>query len=450
MTIDLSASELGTVTVESCRTAACGSFYDLSSIAAALSLYASGGWWDQAPTYYQPDPGPSAGAPPAPPAPAAAPPPPPEPEVIVTAPRPRPAPPPPVWTPVEAFLPPAPVFLPEPIPVPAPAPPAPAPSPVPSPKAPAPPASKPVRLRLPLWLIGLVPGYLSLLGKIDERATLRASERLGFPPRGGGRGIANPELPPDPFQYGRPGPRPISGPPLPDRRTGRDPDTLGNPAPVGDVLPAYDVGGLPEVVVTGRAPRVFPSPALWFSPDPIPGMGLDPFPLEDPRGEPAPEPSVSRRPDPVAQPIPWETPFDEPLPRAEPAPAPAPRARPPVVAPPTVLPIGPYGGEPLAPALMPSPELATPPVFSRPPADPCNCQESKPKKKRKKKPRSVCYRGTYTERATGLQKRRRERVDCKTGKPLHSSAPIPRSRKPKRSKSTNPPPPSWEIPIPQE
>jgi hypothetical protein len=41
-----------------------------------------------------------------------------------------------------------------------------------------------------------------------------------------------------------------------------------------------------------------------------------------------------------------------------------------------------------------------------------DCRCPKPKPKRKKQPRTVCYRGSYRERAKGLIKRRRERIPC--------------------------------------
>jgi len=45
--------------------------------------------------------------------------------------------------------------------------------------------------------------------------------------------------------------------------------------------------------------------------------------------------------------------------------------------------------------------------------DQCSCSEKKEKKKKnKRKDRSVCYRGTYVEKARGLLKTRRERVPC--------------------------------------
>lgn len=41
---------------------------------------------------------------------------------------------------------------------------------------------------------------------------------------------------------------------------------------------------------------------------------------------------------------------------------------------------------------------------------PCRCK--KPKKRGPRKPRSVCYKGSYVETSTGLRKRRREQIPC--------------------------------------
>jgi len=48
--------------------------------------------------------------------------------------------------------------------------------------------------------------------------------------------------------------------------------------------------------------------------------------------------------------------------------------------------------------------------------DPCNCPKKKPKKKRK--PRTECSRGTYTQTATGLIKHAKEFFDCASGRAL--------------------------------
>lgn len=53
------------------------------------------------------------------------------------------------------------------------------------------------------------------------------------------------------------------------------------------------------------------------------------------------------------------------------------------------------------------------PLGFRPPTDECSCSTKPKSKKRKKKRRSVCYRGTYTERRNGLTKRKKEKVPCR-------------------------------------
>lgn len=109
----------------------------------------------------------------------------------------------------------------------------------------------------------------------------------------------------------------------------------------------------------------------------------------------------------LPQPLPFAPPIADPLP----APAPAPRPRPRPAAPaPTPLPIGsalPIGGAQLQP--LPEPQ----PV---PKEDPCEEQRKKAKKKRS--PRTVCWKGTYLEKSSGLVKHRRVRVDCMTGREL--------------------------------
>jgi hypothetical protein len=41
----------------------------------------------------------------------------------------------------------------------------------------------------------------------------------------------------------------------------------------------------------------------------------------------------------------------------------------------------------------------------------CKCPEER-KEKKKRKDRTICYRGSYRERRKGLNKRRRERIPC--------------------------------------
>lgn len=53
-------------------------------------------------------------------------------------------------------------------------------------------------------------------------------------------------------------------------------------------------------------------------------------------------------------------------------------------------------------------------------ADSCNCTkvDEKPKKPKGKQPRSVCFKGTYTERRNGLTKNPKTWVNCDTGEPI--------------------------------
>jgi len=50
------------------------------------------------------------------------------------------------------------------------------------------------------------------------------------------------------------------------------------------------------------------------------------------------------------------------------------------------------------------------PGYQRPTrTDECSCEK---KKSKPRKPRTVCYSGSYRETAKGLSKRRREQVPC--------------------------------------
>lgn len=60
-----------------------------------------------------------------------------------------------------------------------------------------------------------------------------------------------------------------------------------------------------------------------------------------------------------------------------------------------------------APAVSLWPQTETAPATK---CKPCRCK--KPKKRGPRKARSVCYKGSYVETATGLRKRKRERIPC--------------------------------------
>ena len=156
----------------------------------------------------------------------------------------------------------------------------------------------------------------------------------------------------------------------------------------------------------------------------------------------APLPGTQPRPQtrPAIQPFPT-SPKVQPQPRPGRAPTAAPLGRtypnPAFLAFPFFAPKSQPAGLPTIPSFTPSPLIAIgpsnrPPRFDRPgltakypqglplPAlqpqpyssgDPCQC--SKPARTRKKrKPRTVCYRGEYVERANGLTKYRKRKVPC--------------------------------------
>jgi hypothetical protein len=66
------------------------------------------------------------------------------------------------------------------------------------------------------------------------------------------------------------------------------------------------------------------------------------------------------------------------------------------------------------PGLSPRPAALTQTQALRVPSDPtrCNCSTTKPKRK-PKKPRDVCYRGTFVETRSGLAKVRKEKIPCR-------------------------------------
>jgi hypothetical protein len=214
------------------------------------------------------------------------------------------------------------------------------------------------------------------------------------------------------------------------------------PSPLGD----SDLGYKAPKTKTGRKgpprrpklrtrttdPELPPPPFGQTVPDRLPrpdapSPGMQPRPQIRPVTLPAPrDPRVQPQPRPV------RAPTAAPLGRTYPNPAflafpffsPSSSSRP--------------AGLPAMPSFTPSPLTAIgfanrPPVFDRPgltaikapglplPAlqpqpyssgDPCQC--SKPARTRKKrKPRTVCYRGEYVERANGLSKYRKRKVPCR-------------------------------------
>jgi len=180
--------------------------------------------------------------------------------------------------------------------------------------------------------------------------------------------------------------------------------------------PAADPGGsrgapdlgLPEVTITGRAPHNSRPSVPLLLPVGV-GTGVSTQPLLT--GFTAPEvlnaPSPSPRPKVLPQPLP-RVQLDPSVPGLD---LPQPKTtRPSPLPTPTPVP------------------LSTAPNLSGCP--PCDCKKTRTKNK-PRKPRDVCWKGTYLETARGLSKTRRVRVDCSTGRELADSPAA--SPPPKRS-----------------
>lgn len=373
------------------------------------------------------DPGPGAAAdpepepPPAPPPPVAETPQEPTPEVVVSAPAPpsQPAPPPPASVPKPSV---APMIGEMPFVTITAARPAPKPTrrrapvrrskPAPKPSRRTRPTTRPSpgRVRIPVpsliaalsrlaGVLALTPAYLAALAKLSDFGTQSWYERI----------------------YGVPfdarDQRREDG----QTNAGESPSRSERTAPRDRIDPLTD---MPTVTIPGTRPRPVVSAPPVLRPVPKPSVDLSPFPVESPTdvpvevprrvNEPAPQPRPRPQPSPdiVPSPAADPVPFAEPAPAPAPAPAPSPRPRPSVQ--PTPSPLNPFAEDPMkAPQPQPQPQ----PDAAK---DPCDCKgkKKKPKDKQKKrKQREVCYRGSYTETSRGLIKRRREQVDCRTGKP---------------------------------
>lgn len=155
-----------------------------------------------------------------------------------------------------------------------------------------------------------------------------------------------------------------------------------------------------------RIPSAVPSPALL----PLPGIGPNAVPAPGPVATPAPGGLTRVRPFPLQSPGPVSTPRPQPrqdprrkpLARPLPAPLPAPLPSP-------LSPLSPIGS-PVSPILTGLQPQAVPSPGAE--ANPCKCpKQSKPKRK-KRQPRTKCFRGTYQELRSGLIKHRKEEIPC--------------------------------------
>lgn len=228
--------------------------------------------------------------------------------------------------------------------------------------------------------------------------------------------------------------------PIGDPDARRDRERRNKPAPRS---PGVDPAGgeLDEVTVTGRrAPRPAPDDVTFdFL---VPAFEV-PFgfsvPIGDPDLEPLAQPLPSRRPtprpdlidapnlfaNPALDPLPFAPVWPEPY--APPSVAPEPKVDVPVdieVPLPTDVfprsPAPPFGFlDPIAPdfALDPQPSDLIPEKPTG--ADTCACAKPK-KKKKQRKPRTICRKGTYVESALGLRKSPNSLVNCETGEEFGS------------------------------
>lgn len=203
-------------------------------------------------------------------------------------------------------------------------------------------------------------------------------------------------------------------------------DPLGpGPQPVRIVTPRIDpTPGLDPFEPMQPERRADPSPVPRTPdvvPAPIPGIRTDP--IGDPFSQPISRPGDRQSPRPTPRPTPIgrpefdDQPIGDPLWDAMPRPGgPSPVPRPTPRSPFLSLPTMPVIGEPLLPGVDPR-------TLAKPSPDKtggCNCPKARPcsdskkkKKKKKRKPRAICYRGTFVERANGLSKKRLEQVPCK-------------------------------------
>lgn len=338
-----------------------------------------------------------------------------------------------------AFAPPEPVLLPEVVVEPA------------SPPLPVPGLVDAIIRRLP-WLALLAPGAMGGAGEGD--APMESSS------------VANRHSPPPPPPTINPVFEDFNPPNWNDLSKGGDSSLLDTvyltpfapflePVELPDNMKYFDVSPPPVVTrpiievpndftFTGpqwelqpypTGPRSRPAPSPFSDPGigeplatPAPGDRSLPrvSPQPYPTGDIAPDLFVSPLPDGVGDPIgdPFVTPGSPP--RAVPEPANPVGIGPRDTPNPFADPIG--GANPrdtVEPIEMPLPQ---PDPFT-PNKDQCQCAKKKKKKPKKRKPRDVCYRGTYLELRKGISKTRLEEVPCSDTAPKKPKISTPRRRK---------------------
>jgi hypothetical protein len=168
------------------------------------------------------------------------------------------------------------------------------------------------------------------------------------------------------------------------------------PAPVG--TPVIVTAPRPRPpVLTSPLPANLPTPTAWPTPVPVPAPTPTSSPAPPSFSWPQllllPLPLFSSSPRPAAP-----SPLTPPRPGTSVQPQPGSAFRPPVAPPLTPVQTGPLG--------------FTQPIPSQDPCANRRPQDDR-KRKRKRKPRTVCYSGTFQERRNGLTKQRRRKIPCR-------------------------------------
>lgn len=248
---------------------------------------------------------------------------------------------------------------------------------------------------------GLLGGVLYPSPTADSDLGYRAPPRP--PPTGGLPGSDGPRGPrsrPNPRTRTRP--RPPSGPRPPlDVLFGRDP-----------TIPR----GLPNRPQPTPTPTSTPRPTREPVSQPAPGPQpvARPQPAPSPRARPAPAASTAPAPSPGSSisPLAFLAPFLFPMPSTRPQLRPRPLSAPSPLPGPIASPDPIRNFNSPRPLTAPQPQpLSFAQPLTQPSRDPCRCD--KPTRTRKKrKPRTVCYAGTYRDRASGLSKSKLRKIPC--------------------------------------
>jgi hypothetical protein len=181
------------------------------------------------------------------------------------------------------------------------------------------------------------------------------------------------------------------------------PQPLPAPTPNPRALPRSPLTDPSVPLVQGPTVTAFRAPRP--QPSPLPRV------FEQPFGLPSPSPFASPFPDLLTQPMPRA----QPQPRTEPQPRVQPLTYP--LSNPLLTPFQAPGvrSRPFVDPFA-APQTQTKPLRQPNNCPPCPRTDERKKKPKKRKPRDVCYQGTYYERSNGITKYRRKRIPCQPSK----------------------------------